>query len=704
VKKGLIKSGLIISAAVLAACAESKTLNGATALHVAAEQNGGFTTSSHGSAKHMLPVGITTDSVQRGRTTSSHFSEPQKMRVDSRRTKKGILTAWFSTGSVPQAQQDEIVTELAEQCFANLEGEIKCPEEALTDAASKLDISDERQLIPESRAAQRTNEQSQEGEPSAAEVNKSDDAGEQVAPAAAADTSAAAHAWTAVETAESAEPPQISKLADVKSQQDNIHRKPAWSAAQSSVSPDALARDVEAPFTPMSIEYEKGRLQRERPESRKALIGVFDPVNDLFGDHLNAVAPTFPAALDFSGQRLSFAELVRFVTARSYDVRIAQAREESAEAAIDLAKSASWPTLSLDVVNSHKHTAHMDGALAKDKLKTRVELVADYILYDFGSIDMDIRRTEKAFDQARFARLAREERVIEEVAKATLTILQADSTLQVFNDHMDRLIELENLIKVLVEGGGGTAADAQRVASRIDATRSSKIELEADREAAAAKFEKVTGVPFSYVIAPHIGSFYALSSPEDPITLDSHPEIVSLGYQIKALENQYRSQRRGHWPQVSMSGLTAWESSRTVNVDEKVIAELSMTVSQKLTDGGENDANRRQTIAALREVELKRMKLLDDLTEQARNVETFRSTDDNKSQILMSQIGSLQEIMRLYTSQFRVGQRTILELLESEADLLDAQVEQVSHDYDRARARISEAKLRGTLGQALASF
>ena len=190
-----------------------------------------------------------------------------------------------------------------------------------------------------------------------------------------------------------------------------------------------------------------------------------------------------------------------------------------------------------------------------------------------------------------------------------------------------------------------------------------------------------------------------------PLTLEnamseaglSNPELKSTGAQIMAMEARRRANQGHKWPDLDLSLDKTWnDTSSDIKTLDGTTDELSVMLNLKysLYNGGASLARERETIWNEEEAragrELAHRNVMKDLR-LAWDAYVYLA---GRMNYLKDHVENSRNVVQAYRQQFRLGKRSLLDLLDTENELFLAQRDfiDVVHEEMLARYRI----LKGT--------
>lgn len=233
------------------------------------------------------------------------------------------------------------------------------------------------------------------------------------------------------------------------------------------------------------------------------------------------------------------------------------------------------------------------------------------------------------------------------------------------------------------ESGRGNKADIRQAEGRVALAESNLYSARGELRNAKATYLKVVGVPAE--------NLEAFTSPKELLPTDkenavaraieNNPAIHSAQYDIKAADSALDATNAAFYPRLDLE----LEANRGQNLDGTEHANnsyLAMArVRYNLYNGGADLARKREQAARLEEA---KDTLNRDLREvEERMEEAWHNMETSKSRLtpLNDHVVSSDQTRKAYKQQFDIGQRSLLDLLDSEVEYFNAQSSYINGKY-----------------------
>lgn len=404
----------------------------------------------------------------------------------------------------------------------------------------------------------------------------------------------------------------------------------------------------------------------------------------LFGVLLAAGAPlsaaTFPEALQqisASHPRLAAAE--QTAAAGRADINTARA---SRRPQVSLIGDAGWSRSGL---TSRSDTAVLPGVRASQ------------LIYDGGRVSADVAQRSFRAEALEVERERVRTELAERLADAYLEWDRQRSLLAIAEEQVSALRRLEGVVRAIAEYDRGRASDVALVATRLaqsEAARDSRRVAISDartliRQIAAADLEPEGDMP-----PPD--PFLPATIEEAMASSDAHPSLLIAELDIRQAGAAVDAARAWWKPQLSLDAGSESESSLAGRTKLFGTVELKLRSALSPIDGGRGASGlasaRASASAARLEAQFAQRSLRDEVVRQWTAVAERRS----RLAALSALVASTDASSLVVAEQFKLGRRSILDLLSFEVERFTAraQLESERRDLLAAKYRLLAATAR----------
>jgi adhesin transport system outer membrane protein len=333
----------------------------------------------------------------------------------------------------------------------------------------------------------------------------------------------------------------------------------------------------------------------------------------------------------------------------------------------------------------------------------RASLQLRQTLFDGFATLHETRRLSYAQQTAYFELLSASNQTALEVARAYIDVLRFRELVQLAADNFATHQEVHDRLSQKVTAGVGRKVDLEQAAGRMALAESNWLTETSNLHDVSARYQRLVGaVPTSTLVAvePLAGAeksganFLAES-------VRRNPDFLSTVATIRGYRSDTSVRRAAHAPTIELRARRSLETNQNGVAGDYQDTALELVLNYNLYRGGSDKARVNQYVAKLQSAH--------DLRDKAcRDIWQTGEIALNDSQKLAAQIKllaqhelSTSKARQAYQQQFDIGQRTLLDLLDTENELYQARRALATAEYDLQLAAIRLHATSGTLLGAL---
>ena len=344
------------------------------------------------------------------------------------------------------------------------------------------------------------------------------------------------------------------------------------------------------------------------------------------------------------------------------------------------------------VINWSSKFAHAyNDAANNDSLTT--SLNAKWLLYDFGSSDLQTEALKETVLATRQSLVAIEQNVLLRAATAHMNYRRSVEFVSLRSANVELIEQELRAAQGRFDVGEVTRTDVALAEARLASARASLASAQGELAKAAAEYHAVVGRKPGDLVTPSSLPILPKDASEAISTARSHhPELIRVKHEVAAAELVVKASQLAYRPR-----LEAGAGLSNVDLDGEVTRSLSLTVSGPIYSGGAIASASRSAIAQ-RDATRARLHVAGLEVEQTvRNafvvLEVARSTGEATDR----QIEAAGVAFRGVREEASLGARTTLDVLNAEQELLDARVSRISTQIDEQIASYSLLAAMGKL-------
>lgn len=376
---------------------------------------------------------------------------------------------------------------------------------------------------------------------------------------------------------------------------------------------------------------------------------------------------------------------------------------EAAKAERGVAQGGWFPRIDLEVAGGAYETKTPSLASTLGYNGNRASLQLRQTLFDGFATLHETRRLSYAQQAAYYDLLASSNQTALEAARAYTDVLRYRELVQLAADNFTTHQEVHDRLSQKVTAGVGRKVDLEQAAGRMALAESNWLTESSNLHDVSARYQRLVGqLPAASLTAPEsMGSFLKTGGGFSAEAVRNNPEFLSAVATVRGYRSDASVRRAAYSPTVELRARQSMETNQGgVSGDYRDTA-LEVVLSYNLYRGGSDKARVNQYAAKLNSAY--------DLRDKAcRDVWQTGEIAFNDSQRLAAQIKLLSQhelstskARQAYQQQFDIGQRSLLDLLDTENELYQARRALANAEYDLQLSAVRVLATSGTLLSAL---
>lgn len=396
-------------------------------------------------------------------------------------------------------------------------------------------------------------------------------------------------------------------------------------------------------------------------------------------------------------QAISLSETVKHTLETNPQVMAVRHELSAREQEVKQARANYLPKVSLSAgIGEETRMAPATAFNEVDLTREELAIQAEQLIFDgMGSI-VEIDRQKSRVESLRFQSKATAENVALRTAEVYLNVLRQTALLDLARNTQWQHQNIYDQMKLRRDTGVGSKADLDQIAARLALANANMSVSQNNLADAQANFFRVTG------IYPNIGDMnLPIVNAELPKDLEAaialatknHPTLHSASSDFDSAEAQHKASSSRYWPTIKLEAEKRWDENigGIEGEDEDTIIALRLQLN--LFNGGADTALRRQTAKLVEQAK-------DVRNNARRQIVESMSLSWNSWLALNAQLPFLEQHYQAaqstkdaYRKQFNIGKRTLLDLLNTETEVVESKRALINaqHDLIFAQYRIHNA-------------
>jgi adhesin transport system outer membrane protein len=375
------------------------------------------------------------------------------------------------------------------------------------------------------------------------------------------------------------------------------------------------------------------------------------------------------------------------------EVLISERNKLAIEQELRQAEAGYLPTVDLTIGSGHERSNNSTTRNRADRednegghrslWRNETRLLTSQMLFDgfetSNNVKQQCARLKSALKNSKEVK----ENVSLRVVQAYLDVLRNQELVKLSEDNVANHRRYLKQIQARSSSGRGSKADIRQAEGRLALAESTLYASKGELKNANASYAETVGEKPENLAKYQTPNSLMPASREDAVlrALENNPAIHSAQNDIKAADSAFQATKAAFYPKLDLE-LEAQRSHNLDGTDEANNSYLAMArVSYNLYNGGADLARKRERSARLEEakdtLERDRREVEERMYEGWNNLETSKM----RLTPLGSHVKSSSETKKAYKSQFDIGQRSLLDLLDTEVEYFNAKTAYINGQY-----------------------
>ncbi|MGP7733991.1 TolC family outer membrane protein [Oceanimonas smirnovii] len=343
-----------------------------------------------------------------------------------------------------------------------------------------------------------------------------------------------------------------------------------------------------------------------------------------------------------------------------------------------------------------------DGDPRADKTLTRKEagLSLRQMLFDGFKTSSNVHRTQAEADAQRYALLSDAENIALRVAEVYLNVLRQSEVVELSQRNLATHEQILSDIQRRTSSGVGSTADLNQINGRVARAYSNMTAAENNLRDAQSQFMALVNEMPGDLRQPSPDDNFVPATLDDALAMakEQHPTLKSAVYDIEAAHQQHRDAKSGFYPKVNIELDSNWNDDidgvRGHNNDFTAMVRMRYN----LFNGGADVARSRSTSALEMQAKDIHMNAHRQVDEGMRLAWAAYESLGRQKDFLRQHVESSYDTVDAYKKQFSLGDRTLLDVLNTENELFEARRSYINAEYDQL---LAEYRIMNASGQLL---
>lgn len=325
------------------------------------------------------------------------------------------------------------------------------------------------------------------------------------------------------------------------------------------------------------------------------------------------------------------------------------------------------------------------------------------LLFDGFESQSEVERQAARVDGASYRVMERAEFVALAVAKEYIDILRLREILGLLRANERYHEGLVGKFTQGTEGGSISVADRQQARERLFAAKARTTEASEQLANAEVRFVRLVGRRIGRARVP-ANLYKALPRTVDKAighARDNHPSIKFAQADVDAASALVRKASAQFAPKLSLEGRARAGDNLDGERGQDNDVQGNVVMQWNLFNGGIDAANRQEQIRRTDEARMALHRITREVEEGVRLSWDRRRLQSKRLYDLHRQLKTQNEVLKFYTDQFEIGQRSLLDLLDAQSSRVSAQIAVAT---GRSAVRFADYRILASVNRLLVSL
>lgn len=327
------------------------------------------------------------------------------------------------------------------------------------------------------------------------------------------------------------------------------------------------------------------------------------------------------------------------------------------------------------------------------------------MLFDGWETASEVARRTADADAFAYQWQARAERLATQVASAFMNLLRDNDLVELANRNLASHQEIVEQIRARSESGVGRDADLEQAEGRLALAETDVIEGETALRDALIRYVTLVGYPPQEVLQRPEATRDGLPGTLDEalrLAQQRHPALLDTEADLRAAELQATKNARSlQYPRIELEFSTRHGDDLDGVEGENDDVRMMFHFDWNLYNGGADRAKVRRSLALVEQGRDLRDRTSREITEVVRQAWNAADASERRLGLIEQQVTAMVKALDAYREQFKIGERTLLDVLDAENELYRARRTLVEA---RRNYATSLYRLRGGMGILVAHF
>ena len=417
---------------------------------------------------------------------------------------------------------------------------------------------------------------------------------------------------------------------------------------------------------------------------------------------VSSIVGVFLLLASTSGAETTLKQSVSSALKTNPQLQILQHNQRAVGYQVKQARSGYFPRLDLTLgygTEAHDDEitrARGDNHTFQDRGEAALQLTQ--LLYDGGETSRRVAAEKEKFASAEKRVLDNAEAIGLDAVIAHMQVYREQELVKLAEKNVKDHQDIIGMLEELQEGGAGNVADVVQAQGRLARSRASVAKAKSDLKQAQANYLRVVGEPLDEATFNELVATVAPQTLEEALALTEcgNPKVLALKANMREANQRVAVVGSKYYPKTHLELRSSYdeeiESSQTYERNHQAMVRLRWN----LLNGGADYYERKAAASRFAQSSSEHSNQLLDVLEETRNTWAEYVAAQESKAAYTDAVDYNNKTLDSYLKQFRVAQRTLLDVLDARNELYQSSGQLVT---TRVNEVIAAYRLRALAGQ-----
>ena len=404
-------------------------------------------------------------------------------------------------------------------------------------------------------------------------------------------------------------------------------------------------------------------------------------------------------------------EVVDYTIHNSPDVSATAADRRAVEQEIEQARAGYFPRIDIDAGYGYEHknspSTRSRGLGGVNKTREELGIVLDQMIFDGYLTKNEVRRHTARTNSRAYTVHGQAEIDSLNAVRAYLNLQRREQLTELAEENLEIHRRTNDQVILRSEQGVGRQADSEQSTARLSRAETNVIAEKGNYQDETANFIRVVGRPPSALEEAYNPSSDIPANVEDAVQLaiENHPTVKSATADIESAYAQRDTAKAPYYPRLNLEiGKRHDADLAGIEGEDKEFTAM-LRLRYNLYNGGRDEARINETAHQIDQAKSIRDSAVRQVEQSTRLSWDAYDTATKQLHFFEKNRDATIKTHEAYKQQFKLGQRTLLDLLDSANEMFVAKSDFANAKYDQLlamyRILASMGMIHSTLGVEL---